>query len=548
MLIPVHGRRPAASQGGFFLQVPSHRLKLVAVLACFACKPDLSPARPFVAAITSDPGQLNTAITTNGGVHTAAGILYDGLVELDDRLEPVPALATSWDIERGGSLYRFHLRHGVRWHDGKPFTAADVKFTFDSLLLRFHSRTRASLTPVLVRIDTPDTYTVQFLFRRPYAPLLQQLNVEEAPIMPQHVFQAGDPLRNPANNAPVGTGPYRFVAYTPGSEIRFEANKDYFGGVPAIRNLSLRVIPDASTQVIALEAGEVDWLNGVPGPERNRLRKDKRFRVIQYPGYSGGSNCVITLGFNLDRPIFQDIRIRRAVAHATNRQQVLERVLFGEGRVADAPISSGIGFAHASDLQIPAFDTVAAKNLLDEAGWRSGKPGSVRTAHHVTGIPDGTPLVVGFTGMPGQTKYGDILRAQLRVVGLDLQVKPLESAVFADAVFKKRDFDTAIISYCNGTDPEIGVRRQYVSSNIGPVPFSNTAAYRNTEVDSLFDAASSALDTVTRKRLYHRIQEIAVRDQPYVWLVETLNTTAYNARCSGFSNSPHFVATAHCFN
>lgn len=523
-------------------------LWILVSLSVAGCTTDKSIARPFVAALTSDPGQLNSAITTNGGVHTAAGVLYDGLVELDDHLKPVPALATSWDIEQGGALYRFHLRRGVRWHDGKPFTAADVKFTFDSLLLKYHSRTRASLSSVLLRIDTLDAYTLEFRFKRPYAPLLQQLNVEEAPIMPQHVFQGVDPLRNPANNAPVGTGPYRFISYTPGSEIRFAANKDYFGGEPAIKNLSLRIIPDASTQVIAFEAGEVDWLYGVPGPERNHLRQDKRFRVVQYPGYSGGSNCVVTLGFNLDRPVFQDVRVRRAVAHATNRQQVLERVLFGEGRVADAPISSGIGFAHASDLQIPAFDTATAKTLLDQAGWKSGKPGDVRTAHQVKGVPEGTKFVIGFTGMPGQTKYGDILRAQLRAVGLDLQVKPLESAVFAETVFKKRDFDTAIISYCNGTDPEIGVRRQYVSSNIGPVPFSNTAAYRNSEVDSLFDAASSALDTVTRKRLYHRIQEIAVRDQPYVWLVETLNTVAFKARCSGFSNSPHFVATAHCTN
>lgn len=537
-----------ASVGGYLRQVRHSIIALVLTLCGAGCKPDSNRDRSFVAAIASDPGQLNTAITTNGGVHTAAGILYDGLVELDDQLRPIPALATSWDIEQGGSLYRFHLRHNVKWHDGKPFGSADVKFTFDELLLKFHSRTRASLGPVLDRVDAPDDSTVEFVFRRPYAPLLQQLNMEEAPIMPEHIFRGGDPLRNPANTAPIGTGPYKFVSYTPGSEIRFVANKDYFGGPPAISNLSVRIIPDASVQVIAFEAGEVDWLFGVPGPERSRLRKDPRFTVSQYPGYSGGSNCVSTLGFNLDRPLFRDIRVRRAVAYGINRQQVLERVLFGEGHVADAPISSGIRFAHASDLPEPAFDTATASQLLHDAGWISAKNGGVRTSHGVKGVPDGTPLVVGFAAMPGQTKYGDILRAQLRVIGLDLRITPLESAVFAETVFKKRDFDTAIISYCNGTDPEIGVRRQYVSSSIGPVPFSNTAAYRNPEIDILFDSASAALDTVIRKRLYHHIQEIAVRDQPYVWLVETLNTVAFNSRCSGFSNSPHFAATAHCRN
>ncbi len=516
-------------------------------LTAAACKSDSRADRPFVAAIGSNPGQLNTAITTNGGVHTAAGVLYDGLVEVDDALNPIPGLAERWEIENGGTLYRFHLRHDVLWHDGKPFRAADVKFTFEQLLLKFHSRTRASLLPVLDRIDTPDEFTVEFVFRRPYAALLQQLNVEEAPIMPQHVFATGDPLRNPANIAPVGTGPYKFVSYAPGTEIRFAANEGYFRGAPSIRTLVLRIIPDQAVQVIALEAGEVDWLFGVPGPERQRLRRDPRFKVEQTRGYSGGSNCVSTLGFNLDRPVFRDIRVRRAIAHAIDRRQVLERVLFGEGRVADAPISSGIGFAHAGDLSVPGFDTLAASRLLDQAGWRRG-PGQLRMSRGVQGVPNGTPLTVGFAAMPGQTPYGDILRAQLRAVGIDLQVKALEAAVFSEAVFKKRDFDTAIISYCNGSDPEIGVRRQYVTSSIGPVPFSNTAAYRNPVVDALFDSASSALDTTFRKRLYHHIQEIAVRDQPYVWLVETLNTRAYNTRCTGFSNSPHFAATAHCRN
>ncbi len=535
--------------GRGFLRIQFYGLIYFSLIAAaLGCATDKARDRPFVAAITTDPGQLNTAITTNGGVHTAAGVVYDGLVELDDQVTPMPALATRWDIERSGSLYRFHLRRGVRWHDGKPFTAGDVKFTFDSLLLKFHSRTRASLAPVLVRIDTPDDSTVEFLFKRPYAPLLQQLNVEEAPIMPRHVFQTGDPLRNPANTAPIGTGPYRFVSYTPGSEIRFAANEAYFRSAPAIKTLALRVIPDASVQVIALEAGEVDWLFALPGPDRNRMRNDNRFKVVQYPGYSGGSNCVITLGFNLDRPFLKDIRLRRAVAHSANRQQILDRVLFGGGRVADAPISSGIGFAHASDLSVPTFNSAEASRLLNEAGWRPGDDGEVRTAHGVRGVADGTPLTIRFASMPGQTKYGDILRAQLREVGIDLRITPLESAVFAETVFKLRDFDTAIISYCNGTDPEIGVRRQYVSSSIGPVPFSNAAAYRNAEMDSLFDAASSALDTIKRKRLYHRIQELAVRDLPYVWLAETLNTVAYNARCTGFSRSPHFAATAHCTN
>ncbi len=525
------------------------RYSLLVALVPFAlaCAPEGAKRgeQTLVAAIGGDPGHLNPAITTNGGVHTAAALLYNGLLTLDEDLQPLPELAERWEVEDGGARYRFHLRRDVRWHDGRPFTAADVKFTFDSLLLRFHARTRASLGPALTSVDAPDDSTIVFRFRQPYAPLLQQLDVVEAPILPRHVFAGSDPLRNPANTAPVGTGPFRFVSYRPDDEIRYAANLDYFQGAPQIQDLVLRVIPDPGMQVIALEAGEVDWLFAVPGPDRERLQGDPAVVLLQTTVNPGGSNCVTTLGFNLDRRWFRDVRVRRAIAHAVNRPQFLERVLFGEGRVATAPISSRIAFAHAGDLATPEFDTARASQLLESAGWRR-IGNDVREARGVPGIENGTPFVVGFAALPSQAKFGDLLRAQLRDVGIDLRVHPLEPAVFAHTVFTARDFDTAIASYCNGTDPEIGVRRTLVSSSIAPVPFSNMAGYSNPIVDSLFDRAGAAIDLGDRRSLYREIQEIAVRDQPYVWLVETLATRAHTVRCSGFGTSAHFAATARC--
>ena len=502
-------------------------------------------ATTLVAAIETDPGQLNTAITTNGSVHTAAALLYDGLVSLDDSLRPTPALAVRWEIEDGGARYRFHLRRGVRWHDGRPFTAADVTFTFKQLLLRYHARTRASMAPALAGIEAPDDSTVVFIFRRPYAPLLQQLDVSEAPIMPRHVFAGSDPLRNPANVAPIGTGPYRFASYTSHSEIRYTANRDYFRGAPPMSTLVLRVIPDDGTQVAALEAGEVDWIFSVPGPARERLRADPRIRLRQSPLGAGGSNCITTLGFNLDRPWFRDVRVRKAIAHAVNRPQFVERVLFGEGRAADAPISSQIAFAHARGLPIAAYDTAEAARLLNAVGWRRRGAG-LRTAQNVDGVPDGTSFTIGFKAMPSQSAYGDLLRAQLHAIGIDLRLELLEPAVFAASVFTARDFDTALGAYCNGTDPEIGVRRMYAASSITPVPFSNMAGYRNPVVDGLFDRAGAAIDPAGRREAYRQIQEIVVRDQPYVWLVETVNTQAYSVRCRGFGGVSHFAATAEC--
>lgn len=512
---------------------------------CTQARPHRAP-RVLVAAIGGDPGHLNPAITTNGGVSSASVLMYDGLLALDDSLKPQPALAVRWEVLDGGSRYVFHLRHGVRWHDGAPFTAADVTYSFEQALLKFHARTRASLGPALSSVRALDDSTVEFRFKRPYAPLLQQLDVTETPIIPRHLYAGTDPLRNPANVAPVGTGPFRFVSYRPNAEIRLAANKNYFRGAPNLETVVLRIVPDPGTQVLALEAGEVDYLYTVPGPERQRLRDDPRVVVTQATVSTGGSNCIMTMGFNLDRPIFHDVRVRRAIAHAINRDQFVERVLFGDGRAADAPISSRIAFAHASGLAIPAWDTITAAALLDTAGWKRHSADGRRVAQGVRGIADGTPFAIVYKALPSQANYGDLLRAQLRVVGIDMRVETLEQAVFARTVFTARDFDTAVGAYCNGTDPEIGVRRMLVSSNIAPIAFSNMAAYRNAAVDSLFELAASALEPETRRRLYRRIQEIVVEDQPYVWLVETTSSRAYNTRCHGFDNSPHFALTARC--
>ena len=503
-----------------------YTIGLIALMNGCASEPSASRAGILVAAISSDPGHLNPAITTNGGVHTAADLLYNGLVGLDSNAKPIPELALRWEVEEQGAVYRFHLRPDVRWHDGRPFTSADVKYTFDEVLLRFHARARASLSPALSAVEALDPLTVAFRFRRPYAPFLQQLDVVEAPILPKHLFEGTDPLKNPANLAPVGTGPFRFVAYTPGAEIRYRANLDYFGSKPALSDVVLRVIPDRGTQVAALEAGEVDWLFGVPGPLRAALRRNPAIRFLQTSLSPGGSDCITTLAFNLDRPALRDVRVRRAIAHSIDRRLFLERVTFGEGRVAETSISSEIGFAHAPDLKAPAYDPAEARRLLGTASRER--------------------LTLGFTFFPTDAGYGNLLRAQLADVGIDVSLHALEAPVLVQAVFVQRDFDMALIPYCNGTDPEIGVRRMFVSSSIAPVPFSNAAGYRSNEMDALFEKAATSLDQNERGRSYRRIQELGLKDLPYLPLIETENTRAYAARCAGFVSSSHFAAAAHC--
>ncbi len=498
----------------------------------------------LVAAISQDPGQLNPAITTSGAVHSASELMYNGLVELDPQGRPVPGLAESWTVNSGD--YTFKLRPGVQWHDGTPFTSADVKYTFEQVLIRFHARTRTSLDGAIFRIDTPDPLTVVFRFFKPYAPLLQQLNVTEAPILPRHIFEGSDPTRNPANLRPIGTGPFVFESYRPGAEIRLKANKNYFKpGLPYLDGVVLRVIPDNANALIALEAGEVDFLYGVNGSDLERVKANKSLGTLETLANPGGSNCTMTMSFNLDRPIFADQRTRQGIFQAIDRKQFLDRILFGQGRVAAAPFNSGIEYAVAKNLTLPPFDRAAANALLDQAGWRRSGSGT-RTAVDVAGVRDGTPLRFRFLSFPNFAQYGQLLRAQLGEVGIDVQLETLEAGPFAERVFTRRDFDTNVISYCNGTDPEIGVRRMYDAAQIGPVAFSNSSAYRNPTVTKLFEDAVTAGSLTARANVYRRIQEQLIEDLPYVWLVETTGTRVFRAQCSGFSESGHFAEAASC--
>jgi len=239
-----------------------------------------------VIAVVADPGHFNPGITTGSNVHAVADSMFNGLVALDRELKPVPDLAASWTISDDSTVFTFSLAPGVRWHDGAPLTSADVKFTFEDVLFKYHARTKASLGAMVGRIETPDDQTVVFRLKKPYGALLQGLDVTEAPILPKHLFLSGDPNLNPANLKPVGTGPFRFGQYRAGEGVTLVRNPDYFKpGLPYLDKLVIRVIPDANTRLLALIGGEVDYTSSVSGPDLERLKKSggialSRFRLV----------------------------------------------------------------------------------------------------------------------------------------------------------------------------------------------------------------------------------------------------------------------------
>ncbi len=503
--------------------------------------PELEPEAPegpprggtLVIALSDDPGHFNPGITTGFNVHAVTGSMFNGLVELDDNANPHPDLAQSWEVSDDSATYTFHLADGVRWHDGEPMTSADVKFTFENILLNYHSRTKGGLSGILASIGTPDDTTVVFNFTQPYAALLQRLNSTEAPILPMHVYEGVDDVQTAdANLSPVGTGPFKLESYQIDNEITLVRNDDYFkAGLPYLDRVVFRVIPDQNTQVLALEEGEVDYIWRVPGGEIERLSGTDSITLHNVNSGPGGGFCIPTLTFNSDREVFSDLRVRQAIAHAVNRDQIVAQVFFGQGRVATGPINSQMAFAYSDDVTEYAYDVDRANALLDEAGYAS----------------DGTRfsidlLVFSFGVFP---KYGEVMRQNLAEVGIDVEVTPLDRSAFIPRVFGERDFDTNIISYCNNTDPSIGVARMYVSTNIGDIPFSNGAAYVNPQIDELFNDAASTPDVARRGELYAEIQRILTAELPYLWLVETQFTAGSGTNVGGLqANSGHMAEAA----
>jgi peptide/nickel transport system substrate-binding protein len=485
----------------------------------------------LVVVMANDPGSLNPAITTAFFTHFVTDQVFNGLVALDDHLNPVPDLAASWTVSGDGKAYTFHLRSGVQWQDGQPFTSADVKFTFEQGLLKYHSRTKAGLTPVLDGIDTPDPLTVIFRFKRPYGPLLQRLDVVETSIIPTHIYEGKDLLKDPANLMPIGTGPFKFVEYVKGDHITLERNPHYFkAGLPYLDKVIFRIIPNATTAAQALEQGEVDYVNSVPGSDITRLRNNSQLTLVQGFGGSGGSLCQDTLIPNLTKAPFNNLDVRRAFYQALDRQFLLDHVYFDQGQVSTGPISRQMTWAYSPDVGSYPYSPASANQLLDQAGYPRG--------------PDGNRFTVTFTFASSFAELGAAMREQLKQVGINLVLESLDFNAAVQKVFVQKNFDLGIASYCNGYDPEIGVRRLYVSTNIGPIPFSNGAGYRNPQIDQLFNQAAALTDRTQRAQVYAVIQKTLADDLPYFWIVDTQGYRAYRSTFKGFHLSNNLFEQA----
>lgn len=466
------------------------------------------------------PTYLNGAITSAGPDPIVAKC-FDGLLEYGFGMAPEPSLAERWDVSDDGRRITFHLRQGVKWHDGEPMTSKDVAFTIMEMTKVHHGRGRTTFADV-TSVETPDEHTAVFILSRPAPAILKSLDVTEVPIMPAHLYEGTNILENPVNTKPVGTGPWKFVEYKIGESVVLDRNDGYWReGLPNVDVMTIQYIGDAATRVALLESGAIDIVphSMVPLSDIERLRESGVFDVTQR-GYETFASLQF-IDFRLDHEILGKKEVRQALAHAIDHEWIAQNIWYGYSFAATGPIHQDHSEYYTTD-GVPSypFDLAKAEEMLDAAGHPRGSDG-VRFEVTMAPIPWGDePL-----------RTAEYIREQFRQIGVAMKIVTSDMGAFVKRVYTDRDFDMNIISGTSGPDPVIGVHRFYKSSSFSPgVAFSNGSGFRNEEVDALLDAAEAELDPAKRREQYKRFQQIVMEELPSLPFLAANRLTVANKR------------------
>jgi peptide/nickel transport system substrate-binding protein len=472
------------------------------------------------------PNSLNPILETITVEVLLAHLMFDTLVYPlpDGTVEPdlatvVPTQANG-GISADGRTITYHLRHGVHWQDGKPFTSADVAFTQAATMNPNNNVTVRQPNDRVVRLETPDPYTVVVHLARPDAPFVSEWN--SVGILPAHLLAHRADLNAHAfNAAPVGTGAFRFVRWERGSKLELAANDDYFGGKPQLRSIVVSILPNETAAAIALRTHQIDWLfeptigavEQVAGDPDVRI---ERFDAVTFQG----------MFLNLTRPDLADVRVRRAISLAVDRRTVVADLDRGYAVPATADIPP---FMWAADPTLRVgFDPAAANALLDAAGWRRGADG-IR-------VRDGRRLSLSYlywSGLPNIAAIAVQVQAQLRAVGIALTLRAYDaSLLFAhDGPYARGDFDLGFVQFWNYDDPEDSLF--FSCAARAPAGF-NYARWCDPTYERLSEAGIATVDRTRRRAIYARIQRLLVNDVPMVFLTYPVDSEAVNSDLHGF--------------
>jgi peptide/nickel transport system substrate-binding protein len=497
--------RKGAQRNSFLLCI----LCVLCGLVFFGCTK--KPASDtLVMIIESSPTNLDPRVGIDAQSERIDELLFDALVRRDEHFNLQPWLATSWDIP-DPLTYVFHLRRDARFHDGRPLTARDVKWTFDSIMNRSVRTTKTGTYRFVDRIEATDDYTVVFRLNEPWAALLWNVSNGAIGVVPYG--SGADFYRNP-----IGSGPFRLVRNDQDREVVIERNQQYWRPPPRVGRVRFAVVPDTTTRALELRKGSADVaLNSLTADMVLALRKDSNLQVQQAPG-----TILAYVAVNMRDPILRDVRVRQALAYALDRRPLIHYLWRDEARPAYSILPTQ-SWAFTGELPTYDYNPQRARELLDEAGFRA-----------VNGVR--FHLAMKSSTEETTRLLASVLQQQWRDVGVELDIKTFEFATFFADV-QKGAFQLYSLRWIGGNnDPDIF---QYVfHSAFTPPKGANRSYYSNPEVDKLIDTARREIDQQKRKEIYARLQQVLAQDLPYIDLWYLDNVVVHSKRTRNIEISP----------
>ncbi len=471
----------------------------------------------LVVGLSQAPRHLNNAVQSGSATASPAAQLFASPLRFDDKWNPQPYLAESWELTSDKTALTLHLRKDAVFHDGTPVTSEDVAF---SVLAVRDNHPFKSMLEAVERVDTPDPTTAIIRMKVPQPAILLAMSPPLMPIMPKHVYGDGQDLRShPANLKVVGSGPFKLVEFKAGTQIVMERfDKFFLTGRPYMDRLIYKVMPDSATALLELERGDIQMMGFFNRVLEIEQASKATNLAVTREGYAGIGG-VNWLAFNLKKKPFDDVKVRQAMSYAIDRDFIVRALHRGLSKTATGPIHSSSPF-YSADVQTYPINLKKAEQMLDEAGLPRGKDG-VRfrtTIDYYPGDED------------GQKKIAEYLKAQFKRVGIEVEVRNAPDFPTWAKRMGAHDFEISMDAGYNWGDPSIGVHRTFLSNNIRDLVWTNTQSYINPKVDELLGLAAQEVDLAKRKDEYAQFQKIITNDIPVTWIVELPFHTIYNKR------------------
>jgi peptide/nickel transport system substrate-binding protein len=371
------------------------------------------------------------------------------------------------------------------------------------------------------KAEAPDPYTFIVHYNKPFSPALASWGI--LPVLPKHLLEGKDITKSELSRHPIGTGPYKFVEWKTGERIVLEANKDYFEGEPWIKRYAFRIIPDTATQFLELKTGAIDMM-GLTPIQYSRQTGTKDF-ADSFNKYQYTANAYTYMGYNLQRELFKDIRVRQAIAYAIDKKEIIQGALLGLGTPTTSPYKPGT-WQYNRKVNAYDYDPKKARKLLEEAGWKDTDGDGVLDRN---GKKFEFEIITN-QGNDQRKKTAEIIQGRLKDVGISVKIRVLEWASFIKEFINKRNFDATILGWTISPDPDI--YDIWHSSKTKEAEF-NFISYKNAEVDRLLDEGRRSFEIPDRKQIYDRIQEILAEEQPYCFLYSPYALPVVTARIKG---------------